>query len=288
VLKDSQATLALLTNLASHFNGEVFKISEAEADAILITDLSRFAQFLKSDIDGIQFVFWDLYSFNDLPIELISNVYEEFLGKQPGIVYTPPYLVNFLLDEAMPLSSDSIDFKVLDPACGSGVFLVGAYRRLVQRWRRNNDWRTPDLTTLKSLLKENIYGVDKDPDATNLTVFSLSLALCDELTPKQIWDELTFDNLRSENIHTNDFFNTILDDYTFNDTKFDLVIGNPPFNPPNNLSTVRSTASCSATSASSSPPSCCALAAESRLMPSCSDCLRPTWVTSTGVVSVRM
>jgi hypothetical protein len=209
VLHDSQATLALLTNLASHFSGEVFKISDTERDAILSTDLNRFAQFLRGDVDGIQFVFWKLYSFNDLPIELISNIYEEFLGKQPGVVYTPPYLVNFLLDEVMPLSSGDTTIKILDPACGSGVFLVGAYRRLIQRWRVNNNWQTPSLAILKSLLKDNIFGIDKDPDATNLTVFSLSLALCDELTPKQIWEELQFDDLREFNIRTDDFFNVI-------------------------------------------------------------------------------
>ncbi|MCI1188866.1 N-6 DNA methylase [Hymenobacter sp. DH14] len=229
VLHDSIATLDLLDALARHFNGGVFEISDEERIIISETDISRFAQFLEGKLDGVQFVFWKLYSFNDLPVELISNIYEEFLGKQPGVVYTPPYLVNFLLDEAMPLSNDNTDFKILDPACGSGVFLVGAYRRLIQRWRKKNQWKLPSLAVLKKILIDNIYGIDKDSDATNLTVFSLSLALCDELTPIQIWKELRFDDLRKNNILSEDFFDVVLGRTSFNENDFDLIIGNPPF-----------------------------------------------------------
>ncbi len=227
VLKTPGSYLKLLDYLSKHFNGGVFELEEEERNYISNQDLSRFGQFLDGDTDGIQFVFWRLYSFNDLPVELISNIYEEFLGKQPGVVYTPPYLVNFLLDEVMPLSNENTEFKILDPSCGSGVFLVGAYRRLIYRWRRKNNWRHPDLVILKKLLKDNIFGVELKKEAAQLTVFSLSLALCDELTPLQIWKDLQFDDLQKENIIHDDFFNVVLNNKFKN--KFDLVIGNPPF-----------------------------------------------------------
>ncbi|MFS4466711.1 HsdM family class I SAM-dependent methyltransferase [Maribacter sp. 2210JD10-5] len=219
--------LELLDYLAKHFNGGIFQLENNEREFITNRDLSRFGQFLDGETEGIQLVFWRLYSFNDLPVELISNIYEEFLGKQPGVVYTPPYLVNFLLDEAMPLSNEETDFKILDPACGSGVFLVGAYRRLIHRWRKKNNWNYPDLKTLKKLLLENIYGVELKKEAADLTVFSLSLALCDELTPLQIWKDLRFDDLHKENILHDDFFNVISDKKL--QKQFDLIIGNPPF-----------------------------------------------------------
>jgi len=227
VLNTKGAYLNLIGFLAEHFNGGIFQLEEDERKFIQEKDLTRFGQFLDGDVDGIQFVFWRLYSFNDLPVELISNIYEEFLGKQPGVVYTPPYLVNFLLDEAMPLNSEQTDFKVLDPACGSGVFLVGAYRRLIYRWRKKNNWNYPDLVTLKKLLRENIFGVELNKDAANLTIFSLSLALCDELTPLEIWKDLKFDNLHEENIIHDDFFNQVSRRELYG--KFDLIIGNPPF-----------------------------------------------------------
>ena len=228
VLKVEGAGLKLLKYLALHFNGGVFKLSESEKEILSKIDLTRFALFLEGRLEGVQYVFWRLYSFNDLPIELISNIYEEFLGKKAGVVYTPPYLVNFLLDESMPLKNPEINFKVLDPACGSGVFLVGAYRRLIYRWRKQNEWATPKLSLLKKLLKNNIYGCDRDPEAVNLTIFSLSLALCDELTPLEIWENLEFDDLSEYNIISDDFFNSLQNEI-FKPGYFDLVIGNPPF-----------------------------------------------------------
>ncbi len=227
VLRKKGAYLELLDFLAEHFNGGIFLLEKDERNFLQKNDLKRFAQFLDGETEGVQLVFWRLYSFNDLPVELISNIYEEFLGKKPGVVYTPPYLVNFLLDEAMPLSSSETEFKVLDPACGSGVFLVGAYRRLIYRWRCKNRWNNPDLATLKRLLKKNIYGVELNKEAADLTVFSLSLALCDELTPLQIWKDLKFDDLHEANILHKDFFDTLINKSLPN--KFDLIIGNPPF-----------------------------------------------------------
>ena len=228
VLKEKGAGLKLFDYLASHFNGGVFELSNNERQALQECDLSRFGLFLEGKLNGVQFVFWRLYSFNDLPVELISNIYEEFLEKKAGVVYTPPYLVSFLLDEAMPLGNGEIDFKVIDPACGSGVFLVGAYRRLIYRWRKKNKWKKPSLTILKSLLKDNIFGSDKDKEAVNLTIFSLSLALCDELTPLQIWEDLEFDDLHEGNLFSEDFFTLLLNN-KLTSSHFDLVIGNPPF-----------------------------------------------------------
>tara|TARA_R110000868_G_scaffold259361_6_gene517362 strand:+ start:7982 stop:10957 length:2976 start_codon:yes stop_codon:yes gene_type:complete len=227
ILTQAGSFVDLLDYLAEHFNGGIFQLDDTERDILKKRDLSRFKHFFDGEVDGIQLVLWRLYSFNDLPVELISNIYEEFLGKQPGVVYTPPFLVNFLLDEAMPLTDDATDFRILDPACGSGVFLVGAYRRLIYRWRKKNDWQKPDLRTLKKLLKENIYGVELNKEAANLTIFSLSLALCDALTPLQIWNELKFDNLNKENILNNDFFEVLLNGGL--SQKFNLIIGNPPF-----------------------------------------------------------
>lgn len=227
VFEKKGAYLNLLDFLAEHFNGGIFQVNKGDREFLKTADLSRFGLFLQGEAEGLQRVLWKLYSFNDLPVELISNIYEEFLGKQRGVVYTPPFLVNFLLDESMPLESEATDFKILDPACGSGVFLVGAFRRLIHRWRRNNGWNRPSLETLKSLLRENIFGVELNKDAADLTIFSLSLALCDELTPLQIWEDLKFDNLHERNIIHDDFFNVLASNKL--QQEFDLVIGNPPF-----------------------------------------------------------
>ena len=234
VLRKKGACLDLFDYLGSAdcFNGEIFKWKDEKERTILKNvDLNDFADFFEGKLDERQYIFWRLYSFNDLPIELISNIYEEFLESKKGIVYTPPYLVNFLIDEQMPLSDfNKTDFKVIDPACGSGVFLVAAFRRMIHWWRIRNNWKKPgakNLDGLKRILKNNIFGVDKYEEAVRLTFFSLSLALLDELSPKVIWENLKFDNLLESNLISEDFFKLINDNFFQSD--FNLVIGNPPF-----------------------------------------------------------
>jgi methylase of polypeptide subunit release factors len=224
--------LALFDYLSNHFNGEIFKWEDKkERELLAKIDLGESALFFEARSEtGGQRTLWSLYSFNDLPIELISNIYEEFLveGDKKGIVYTPPYLVHFLIDESMPLESPSDDFKVLDPACGSGVFLVAAYQRILDWWRIRNNWEKPGLGTLKKLLKDSIYGVDIEPQAVRLAIFSLSLVLLDSLSPKEIWEKLKFEDLnQSGNLFEADFFHLIHEGQI--KSKFNLVIGNPPF-----------------------------------------------------------
>lgn len=229
VLKSKGACLKLFDFLSNHFNGKIFEWKDSEDRKLLAEkDLNYFADFLQGNIDGQQYVLWSLYSFNHLPVELISNIYEDFLGDQPGVVYTPPYLVNFLVDEVLPLSDSNYDIKILDPACGSGVFLVAVFRRLIDRWRLINNWQKPTLDVLKRVLKDSIYGVDIDEQAIRLTAFSLSLVLCDMLSPKIIWEELKFDNLFEKNLLHGDYF-ALLEGVAFSE-KFDTIIGNPPFN----------------------------------------------------------
>ena len=230
VFKKKGACLGLFDYLSKHFNGEIFKWKDAnEQNQLRQTDLTPFVDFFEARTrPSGQKTLWPLYSFNDLPIELISNIYEEFLGgNNKGVVYTPPYLVHFLVDETMPLAEPKINFKILDPACGSGVFLVGVYKRLIDWWRIQHNWETPGLYSLKLLLKENIYGVDVEEEAVQLATFSLSLALLDELSPRVIWEELKFDDLKNKNLFVEDFFKLIYSKQLTG--TFDLVIGNPPF-----------------------------------------------------------
>ncbi len=227
--------LPLFNYLSGHFNGKIFSLSKQQKEEIKNVDLSPLADFLSGEIDNKQYVLWRIYSFNHLPVELISSIYEVFLEaeKNKGIAYTPSYLVNFMIDETMPLNQPNLKCRVIDPACGSGIFLVSAFKRLVDWWRieyykKNGRWVVPDkdqLNTLKELLKNNIFGVDKEGEAVDLAIFSLSLALCDILSPKIIWENLQFDDLSGNIVHE-DFFKWISDDKK---EQFDLVIGNPPF-----------------------------------------------------------
>jgi hypothetical protein len=223
--------LAFLNELSRHFNGKVFELEEAEQNKIAkIKDLKPLAQFLDGKLDNDQYVLWSLYSFNHLPVELISSIYEEFLPKKKGVKYTPHYLVKLLIDESMPVENPQENFSLLDPACGSGIFLVCGFKRLVewkviQQYNKTKKWEIPELEELKEILKTSVYGVDKEEEAVKLAIFSLSIALCDYLEPSIIWSKLKFPNLGKENIICDDFFHWI----GVNQRKFSLVIGNPPF-----------------------------------------------------------
>ena len=227
----------LLDKLASHFNGGVFKLSETDKAELRNTDLTLFAKMLDGKLGkNKQSLLWQEYSFKHIPIELISFFYEEFLPKDEitqkkkdtGAVYTPSYLVRLLIDECLPIVNGELK-SLIDVSCGSGIFLVTAFKRLVQIWRYQNrkGGLLPDIdaSTLQRLLRRYIYGIDIDPIAAELTTFSLNLSLCSMLSPEQIWTELRFDDLNKENIINSDFFHYLID----SGKKFDLVIGNPPF-----------------------------------------------------------
>lgn len=225
----------------SHFNGGIFHWKE-EDKKLLIGKTKAFtylAEVLKAQTDNLnqQSLFEEdslrFYSFNYIPVELISRIYEEFIIKdedrKKGVTYTPAHLVRLLVNEAMPLDNapDNLkDFKLLDPACGSAIFLAAAFKRLVQWWRKNNNYRKPEINDLKKLLS-SIYGVDLDPNAVQISIFSLCIALCDELSPKAIWNDLTFDPIKNVTIFDKDFF--LWKEQEGKGLKFDIVIGNPPF-----------------------------------------------------------
>ncbi len=230
--------LVLLDQLAKDFNGEIFEWDKekeiVQRNAIQQTKVRKLADYLDGNIENNQYVLWRLYSFSHLPVEVISSVYEELLTNSKDIVYTPEMIVSALVDECMPLKQPKNDFKIIDISCGSGIFLVKAYKRIVQWWRYN-EWKKtgkltkPSLSVLKELLLKSIHGVDIKQDAIRLSIFSLALAILDEVDlDPPTWGKLKFPDL-SNNIIIQDFFAFITNKPKGN---FDLVIGNPPFNPP--------------------------------------------------------
>lgn len=242
--------LNILGDLSREFNGKVFNtFTGEELDEIDKADLTPIARFLRADIDvrTTQGFIWKQYSFKHLPAEVISAIYENFIQaeaerkgeKKKGVVYTPLHLVNLLIDEVMPLDQpelfrDNKYFKVLDPACGSGVFLVAAYKRMLQWWTINNRKETgkieyPNKTIAKEILEENIFGVDIEEVAALVSIFGLTTAFLEKLKPTEIWNNLEFKDLSKENIHGINF--TDWAKANKEKGKFDLVIGNPPFNP---------------------------------------------------------
>jgi len=223
----------LLSFLRDKFNGDIFDPSDLCRERLTAEALRTFAQLVEARTRNRQRYLWEQFSFEHLPVEVISHLYQRFVEGGHGAVYTPAFLAGLLLDHAMPYDKLTGHERILDPACGSGVFLVGAFRRLVNAWRNHHAWRRPEVEDLKRILRASIFGVELDRNAVDLSAFSLSLAICDALKPEVIWRELTFDPLRGSNLCEADFFRMCLDakegSPTLLDKRFDVVLGNPPF-----------------------------------------------------------
>lgn len=223
--------VAFLNSLSGHFNGKIFELTDDEVAKLNKLDISRLADFLDAKSVNGQLSFWRFYAFDYVPVEVISRIYEEFIPERSDAVYTPTHLAQFMIDESMPLEVPQSNFKIIDVSCGSGIFLVLAFKRLVQWWQKQvyeqtGQIKQPQVETLQSLLRESIYGIDIEQGAVRLTMFSLSLALCDMLSPTEIWLNLRFDNLEENNLIHSNFFEFL---HTKGVLEFDLVIGNPPF-----------------------------------------------------------
>lgn len=251
-VRDAKTALyKLFQKLGEDFNGDLFS-DDLEAESRKITN--KHIQILNDFFHGTnvrngQQTFWP-YDFGFIPIETISAIYEYFLkaeNQQDGAFYTPRFLAEIVLDSALEEFDTLLGKKFLDPACGSGIFLVGLFNRIAEEWKQanpnaRNDRRAKELMRL---LQESLFGVDINPTACRITAFSLYLAYLDQLTPRDIQElqkigralpclviqEVDEVISSSGNVLCRDFFED-LDVFTnlkgtFHDA--DLVIGNPPW-----------------------------------------------------------
>lgn len=195
-------------------------------------DLSIDDKVLKDILEGLYFP-ESPYEFSVLPADILGHVYEQFLGKvirltaghqakveeKPevkkagGVYYTPTYVVDYivrntigkLLDGKTPRQASKL--KIVDPTCGSGSFLLGAYQYLLD-WHRawyeehsprtyknavyqgpKGDWRLT-VRERKKILLDSIYGVDVDAQAVEVTKLSLLLKVLENETDESLSGQL--------------------------------------------------------------------------------------------------
>jgi hypothetical protein len=240
LLKSTTETKRFFAYLAVKFNGDdIFALSDNEYSNVTNDVLNVLFRLLQGeDLEQGQPSLFNFYDFSIIPIEFISNVYELFIGKdnqkEKSAYYTPLFLVDYILKETVekyfdgnPKISSCI---TLDPACGSGIFLVETLRKIIEQYQKNNksDKLTPEI--LKNLSTENIYGVDKDPNAIQVAMFSIYLTLLDYQEPADI-ETFKFPTLKNSNFFEADFFDIVADSFEakLQNVKFDYIIGNPPW-----------------------------------------------------------
>jgi hypothetical protein len=241
ILADYDEAYRFFRWLNDKFNGDLFpgkgdtdsqRESEwrEELERAKPKHLETLANFVSGRVIGKQRTLWPLYSFDVIPLEFISSIYEEFVTSA-GAHYTPGFLVDFMLDEVLPWDGTDWKLKILDPACGSGIFLVKAYQRLIQRWKNANPGENPPTALLRSLLERNLRGVDLDPHAVRVASFSLYLTMCDEIDPKSYLNKTKFPRLRGRSLIYADFFSEEQEGFQTEKDKgtYDRVVGNAPW-----------------------------------------------------------
>ena len=242
--KAKQSLYALFEKLAQDFNGDLFSTNvPAEARQIPVSHLDTLNEFFQAtQVKSGQRSFWP-YDFSFIPVEVISAIYERFLqnaDRNDGAFYTPRFLAEAVLDVALAPMHSLLDGRYLDPACGSGIFLVGLFNRMAEEWKRKNSNVRNDRRAreLRTLLCNSLYGIDINPTACRITAFSLYLAYLDQLSPRDIRElqqnghklpRLVHDRDSHEEVEGNIWCRDFFDTTAPYPADVDLVIGNPPW-----------------------------------------------------------
>ena len=238
---DSEALYQLFEHLRKKFNGDLFVAPcsfdpngpKLRVESTHLRTLARFRSGHEEMGDG-QLRFWG-YNFRYIPIELVSAVYDHFLGIQKderrnrGAYYTPMFLADTVISSVWDDLPESTKARgvVLDPACGSGVFLVRYFQVLCEHWRQTHKPRTIRWDSLLSILSR-LHGWDLNAGALRVAVFSLYVALLQEVRPPEIRLLIergrVLPELWGRTLRARDFFGTFQDEL-----RADVIIGNPPW-----------------------------------------------------------
>ncbi|OQY87617.1 MAG: hypothetical protein B6D41_11610, partial [Chloroflexi bacterium UTCFX4] len=222
------ATRGIFQKLNQIYNGTIFA-PRPELEAVNVSNK------IVREIIGELLPENSPYNFDSLPVEILGTIYERFLGrvvhatekqvriedkpevrKAGGVFYTPQYIVNYIVANTVgkllaecKTPADVAQLKILDPACGSGSFLIGAYEALI-RWHENyfgdktrlsnrdrdayyldDDGRVRLTAKLKrQILVNNLFGVDIDPQAVEVTRLSLSLKALEDTRRAELYQEV--------------------------------------------------------------------------------------------------
>ncbi len=224
----------LFRYLKKEFNGDLFDIEKNE-NTLLSDEYMDIIKgfFYDSDING-QLRLFIPFDFSIIPIELVSSIYENFLNYKQyenKAYYTPTFLVDYIINTTVsPFLNDknknNSNCKILDPACGSGIFLIESLRKIIYK-EENITQNKISPERLKELVENNIFGIDKDEDAINIAIFSLYITLLDYQDPRSILN-FKFPHLKDNNFFVNDFFD---ESNCFNNKikNLDFILSNPPY-----------------------------------------------------------
>ena len=253
--RDRKGIYRLINRLKGDFNGELLE-PETEGTGLWKTlsdeALALLHRFLcRDDLEGGQQSLWH-YDFRYIPVELLSGIYESFLAddkRDAGAYYTPRHLANLAVDLAFQKSTNILSERIYDGACGSGILLTTAYRRMLSYAQARGKDRSLSFEERRDLLEGHIFGSDLNESACRVTAFSLYLSLLEGLQPSDISrlqddNQVKLPNLSKRNIiggaARGDFFSEKNGHLT--GTKFSIILSNPPWVEPKGKASVTSDA----------------------------------------------
>jgi len=217
------------------------------------------------------------YMFDEIPVDLLGSIYEQYLGtilrgtekrvkldlvsgkrKKMGIYYTPSYIVDYIVKNTIGeyCNNKSLDevlnIKIVDPACGSGSFLIRAFQELIniaeERLKKGEKSKKykhafqdlKEKLTLgekATILKNCIYGVDLDEKAVELAQLNLLLKILEEETretknkrlPNLLKNIRNGNSLISDSGYDKAFNWKAQFPEVFQNGGFEVVVGNPPY-----------------------------------------------------------
>lgn len=240
---DAKSLESLFQDLQRDFNGDLFVAAcsfdgNGRSPRLRASHLEILARFRSGREEmhgpGGQYRLWP-YDFKYIPVELISAVHDRFLGERGpgrrthGAYYTPMFLADTVVsqvwDSLPPTTRKEGSF--LDPACGSGIFLVRLFQRLCEHWREARSRHAIAWDDLIEILSR-LGGRDLDGGAIRVAVFSLYIALLEEVTPPDIRKLMergrVLPELYGKTLRHVDFFAVPPEE-----APADVVIGNPPW-----------------------------------------------------------
>jgi hypothetical protein len=232
--KDAKNINELFCRINEVFNNKLFETPTIKDADLLDGALTEIAHTIKGTRGG-QLCLFD-FQFDIIPIEFISHIYQIFLDDKKarnGIFYTPEGLANLLLDNVIKQEG-----KILDPSCGSGIFLVLAFRKMYVS--PANMTETYDKIQHRlDFIKRNIFGIELENTAARLAVFSLYLEVLNDITASEL-NKLITEIIQAEDskvLFSIDFSENIQeanaltegDEAPFVSEKFSYIIGNPPW-----------------------------------------------------------
>ena len=237
IIQDRKSFVDLIRYCRNKYEGDLF-YDEKEINGLVLTDdcLSMLYRFLAAieELDSNQLTLFPLYDFSIIPVELISLIYEMLIGEEKKrhvkAYYTPMCLADYVVNNTVGKYLDSREGKecmVLDPSCGSGIFLVKALQRILIINSDSEGYLANER--IVDIIRNNIYGVDCNEEAVDVTIFSLYITLLDYINLSHN-KSFKLPSLKNTNICVDDFFNnSVLRKLQLNKKPFKFIIGNPPW-----------------------------------------------------------